>query len=175
MTSLYDVSIPVLAKIMRTMSAILKKGETWAKENNISTTDLMDSRLYEDMLSLSDNVVISASTCKKAIQRLSGPELPGPEFKEKTIEELHAIIDETLKQLGEVKKSDVDSKKAEIVPCSFGRLEMKATAINYAQGYVIPTAFFHLNMIYAILRSKGVPLGKKDAMNEFLVDFEGWH
>lgn len=39
-----------------------------------------------------------------------------------------------------------------------------ASVLNHS----IPNFFFHLQTAYAILRSKGVPLGKKDYIGSFL-------
>ncbi len=45
-------------------------------------------------------------------------------------------------------------------------LELTAQASALNQG--LPNFFFHLNIAYAILRSKGVPLGKRDYIGSFL-------
>lgn len=44
------------------------------------------------------------------------------------------------------------------------QITAKASVLN--QG--IPNFFFHLQTAYAILRSKGVPLGKRDYIGSFL-------
>lgn len=44
------------------------------------------------------------------------------------------------------------------------QLTAEASALN--QG--IPNFFFHLQTAYAILRSKGVPIGKRDYIGSFL-------
>lgn len=38
-------------------------------------------------------------------------------------------------------------------------------------GYLIPNFFFHVQTVYAILRSKGVPIGKKDYAESFVVGY----
>jgi hypothetical protein len=45
-------------------------------------------------------------------------------------------------------------------------VEVTAQASALNQG--VPNFFFHLNIAYAILRSKGVPLGKRDYIGSFL-------
>jgi hypothetical protein len=35
------------------------------------------------------------------------------------------------------------------------------------QQYALPNFFFHLSMVYALLRQQGLPLSK--------ADFDGWH
>jgi hypothetical protein len=36
------------------------------------------------------------------------------------------------------------------------------TGNTYVHGFAIPNFFFHLSMAYALLRMKGVPVGKLD-------------
>jgi hypothetical protein len=36
------------------------------------------------------------------------------------------------------------------------------TGLQYLQGFALPNFFFHVTTAYAILRAKGVPLGKTD-------------
>lgn len=38
----------------------------------------------------------------------------------------------------------------------------------YLSCFVLPNAYFHLQTTYAILRMKGVPLGKMDFLTSFL-------
>ncbi|CAJ2509506.1 Uu.00g145320.m01.CDS01 [Anthostomella pinea] len=171
MTSLYAISIPVLANVLKVTSTILKKGEQWAKEQKMSSADLLALRIYDDMLPLGMQVWINVVTTKKAIERLTGTAPPQIEGREKTIEELYAMIDDTLKELAQVKKEDVDDRDGVEVPCVFGKNEYKTSLVEYVHGYPIPTVYFHLNMIYAILRGKGVSLGKMDYMEEFMAPF----
>lgn len=45
------------------------------------------------------------------------------------------------------------------------KVAAKAAVLNHG----LPNYFFHLNTAYSILRSKGVPLGKKDYLSSFLL------
>jgi len=173
MTSLYDISIPVLTNIVKTTQSVLQKGEAWAKENNVKTTDLMARKIYDDMFPLTIQVIIVANVTKKTIERLTGTPHPDIEDFNKTLEELYAIIDQTLKELAAVKREDVvDGRESVQVSCMFFEKEYKATALEYVHGYAIPTVYFHLSIVYAILRGQGVPLGKWDYQTQFFKNFK---
>lgn len=46
---LYDMSVPMYISAMQSLLHILKKGETWASENNVELSKLFNARLYDDM------------------------------------------------------------------------------------------------------------------------------
>jgi hypothetical protein len=50
----------------------------------------------------------------------------------------------------------------------FGPDTLKVTAKDAALNHSIPNFFFHLQTAYAILRAKGVPIGKRDYLAPFL-------
>lgn len=50
----------------------------------------------------------------------------------------------------------------------FGGKTLKVTAKEAALSHGVPNFFFHLNAGYAILRSKGVPVGKADYLGSFV-------
>jgi len=47
-------------------------------------------------------------------------------------------------------------------------VNMELAAKDYYLGYALPNFFFHIQTAYAILRMKGVPLGKRDFLTAFL-------
>lgn len=51
---------------------------------------------------------------------------------------------------------------------ALGPTIIKLTATESVLKHSIPNFFFHVQTAYAILRSKGVPLGKRDYIASFL-------
>ena len=49
MTSLYKQSIPVLIKYLKTLSGLLKIGETFADEKGMKHDEMLSFRLVSDM------------------------------------------------------------------------------------------------------------------------------
>lgn len=174
MTSLYDITVPVLTNIVKTTKSVLKKGETWANKNNVSTSNLLSFKVYDDMFPLTIQILIIMNVSKKTMQRLTGITHPDITIADKSIEELYTLLDDTLAELESVKKEDVDERGIQnpIVPCDFFYKDYEASLVEYVQGYAIPTVFFHLSIAYAIMRGQGVPLGKWDYQTEFFRPFK---
>lgn len=174
MTSLYDVSIPVLTNILKTASSVLAKGEDWAKQNNFATSDLLELRVYHDMFPLKYQALIMVNVTKRTLERLTGVAHPTTDGFDsfKTLEELYAVIDETLGQASAVGKREADERGDVQVSCEFFSEEYTASLVDYVHGYTIPTVYFHLGILYAILRGKGIPLGKWDYQTEFFKVFK---
>ncbi|RYO74970.1 hypothetical protein DL766_006064 [Monosporascus sp. MC13-8B] len=173
MSSLYSVSIPVLLNILAATSHVLKKGGEHAREKGIAISEYLDARIAEDMLPLRTQVHIVCSTARKAVERLTGAAPPALDLEAErpTLEEWLAVVDETAEMLRAVDPAAVDGKEQTRVPCVFGPEKFEAPLADYVHGYPVPTAYFHLSMIYAILRGKGVPLGKVDYMTPFMQSF----
>ncbi|OTA90961.1 hypothetical protein M434DRAFT_397618, partial [Hypoxylon sp. CO27-5] len=171
MTSLYDLTIPVITKALQTEVTILKKAEDYAKENDKPITDLINARLISDMLPLSVQVSISVATAKKTLQVLAGKEFT-LEIKELSLEESYARLADTLKALAEVKPEEINGKESNIIEFNIGKRVARTTAIDGVQRFLIPTIYFHLTTLYDILRKEGVPLGKLDYLTHLIEGFE---
>ena len=55
-----------------------------------------------------------------------------------------------------------DGKEDNEVVLKFGPRSLTFTARDYVQTFALPNFYFHATTAYAILRHKGVPLGKID-------------
>ncbi|KAI2465364.1 hypothetical protein F4781DRAFT_409668 [Annulohypoxylon bovei var. microspora] len=170
MTSLYDLTVPVLTKILQTEVSILKDGEKWAKENGKSIDDLLKARLISDMYPLSIQVSITVMFVKKTLQLLVGADFE-PSVKEISLEECHSILQETLADLAKVKPESINGRESEILEFSIGKQTTKAPGFAGVQRTVLPTVYFHLTILYSILRKEGVPLGKLLYLTHFIDGF----
>ncbi|KAK6863529.1 hypothetical protein PG995_000057 [Apiospora arundinis] len=172
MPSLYDISIPVYTDITKTTVSILKKGEEHFQSQNKSVEDLLKLKLTDDMLALNMQILIIVMTGRKLLERVAGAApVDTPINQDYTLAQLQDLLNTQLQELAKVDRSQVDGREQDEVPCKFGPEQYKSSALDYVNGYPIPTAYFHLNMIYALLRKEGVPLGKKDYMTEFMKTF----
>ncbi|RYP72892.1 hypothetical protein DL771_003930 [Monosporascus sp. 5C6A] len=173
MASLYSISIPVIITTLTVTSDVLKKGGQHAQEKGIAISEYLNARLYEDMLPLTAQIRFLCSTARKAVERLTdvAPAEFDAEKQRDTLEDWLAVIDETLEILRAVDPEAVNGKEQTKVPCLLGPEKYEATLFDYVQGYPLPNMYFHLSIVYAILRAKGVPLGKADYLRPFLQGF----
>ncbi|KAK0623716.1 hypothetical protein B0T14DRAFT_425269 [Immersiella caudata] len=166
--TLHSASIGLFVKSLLALKRILKKAQS---HPGIDVASLPSARLHDDMLPLSFQVQMASNFSKKFVERAIPSKGPFPvwEDNETTIEELLARIEKTLELLERVEAKDLDGEEERVIELPMGRTESVTLEVKgYALGWVVPQVFFHVSIAYAILRSKGVPLGKKDFSSEFM-------
>ncbi|KAK4448956.1 hypothetical protein QBC34DRAFT_406414 [Podospora aff. communis PSN243] len=166
--TLHSASIDLFTKSLLALKRILKKAQSYA---GVDAASLPSARLHDDMLPLSFQIQMVSNFSKKFVERVvpsKGP-FPAWEDNETTIEELLTRIDKTLELLERVEVKDLDGEEERVVELPMGKTEGVTLGVKgYALGWVVPQVFFHVSIAYAILRSMGVPLGKKDFSSEFM-------
>jgi hypothetical protein len=60
------------------------------------------------------------------------------------------------------KREDFEGKEDVEVKFVTGGVELVFTGLKYVQFFAVPNFWFHVVAAYAILRAKGVPVGKRD-------------
>jgi hypothetical protein len=158
--SLYDFSIPALTRGLTNISAILDKAAAQAAEKKYDSAVLATARLFPDMHPLTRQVQIACDMAKGAAARLAGIEVPKHDDTEVTFADLKARIAKTLDFLKTVTAAQL--KDAESRPIELNSGSLKFTAVNYVTDFVLPNFYFHLSMVYALLRKSGINLGKRD-------------
>jgi hypothetical protein len=168
MTSpVYNYTVPTFIKGLETLTLILKKAEDYAKQNNIPLSDFVNARLYEDMKPLIFQIQSASNTAKGSVSRLAGTEVVSMEDNETTFEEIYARINRTIDVIKAVDPKLFEGKDHTEFQTKLGPYEVTFTGQSYANRFGLPNFFFHLNIAYAILRSKGVPIGKMDYLKYF--------
>lgn len=160
--SLYDVSIPVFLRAFQNLSDILKKGEAFADENGLPHADLLCARLYPDMAPLTAQIQRASDTAKFVAVRLGGTENVPMEDNETSFADLHARIDRTVALLRTLPADAMDGKDESEVVLKTRDQSVTFKGRDYLLSFAIPNFFFHVTTAYALLRHKGVPIGKMD-------------
>ncbi len=160
--SLHDVSIPVFLRAFQNLSGILKKGEAFADENGIAHSELLEARLFSDMAPLTAQIQRASDTAKFVAVRLGGIENVPMEDNESSFADLYARIDATVAVLRSLPADAMDGKERAEVVLKSGGQSVTFTGREYLLAFAIPNFFFHVTTAYALLRHKGVPVGKMD-------------
>ena len=160
--SLYDVSVPAFLRGFANLTGILKKAEAFADEKGIAHKELLEARLIEDMLPLTGQIQRASDSAKFVPVRVGGAENVSMADEEVTFADLHARIEKTVAFLnGIVPATMADREDIEVVLKTRSG-ETTFTGKNYVLGFALPNFYFHAATAYAILRHKGVPIGKMD-------------
>jgi uncharacterized protein len=160
--SLYDFSVPVLTHGLTNLSAILDKAAAHAAEKKYDSAVLAGARLFPDMYPLTRQVQIACDTAKGAAARLAGIEPPKHEDSEVNFADLKARVAKTVDFLKTVTADRLKDAESRPIELKFPNGSLKFTAVRYLTDFVLPNFYFHLSMVYALLRKNGVDLGKGD-------------
>jgi uncharacterized protein len=166
--SLYAASVPVFKQMLGSVSALLKTVEAHAEAKKIDPSVFLQARLFPDMFPLLRQVQIACDFARGVSARLAGVEVPKYEDKEQSFAELQALIASTLAFLDGFTPAQIDGQDArEIITRPGTPKERRFKGQDYLLSYGIPQFFFHITTTYAILRSNGVEVGKKDYMGAY--------
>jgi hypothetical protein len=160
--SMYQVSVPRFANILKNLSAILDKAQAHAEGKKIDPLVLTSDRLFPDMFPLTRQVQVACDGAKGAVARLAGVDIPKHEDTEKTFDELKARIAKTVEFVESFKPAQIDGSEDKEVLLTIGGKEIKMTGMNYLLGRALPNFYFHVTTAYNILRHNGVEIGKRD-------------
>lgn len=161
-TELHTLTLPVLVRGLANLAAILEKGRTWADENNLPHETLLTARLIEDMGPLIMQIQRASDTAKGAAARLGQAEAPAMPDTETSFADLQERIAKTIAFLNSVPADALNGRDEATVTLTVPNKSWDFTGRDYALNFVLPNFYFHVTTAYAILRAKGVPIGKPD-------------
>jgi len=160
--SLYDASIPVFIRAFANLSAILEKGRAHADENGIDHAELLEARLYPDMAPLTAQIQRASDTARFTAVRVGQIEPLAIADNEVSFDDLQARIATTVDFLKAVPTDSMDGREDAHVELKTPNATIDFTGTSYVLGFAVPNFYFHVTTAYALLRMKGVPVGKLD-------------
>ena len=155
--------VDLFSRALGTADHLLTKGAAHAEEQGGRGEDILDWRLIGDMHPLRFQVMTVCNFAQQWPARVAG--LPVPEAVGDTLDlaGLKAAIAQARAFLGGLKPEQFEGRDA--APLTFGigpSLEPTLESGRWLTVFAATNLNFHLSMAYAILRAKGVPLGKVD-------------
>jgi uncharacterized protein len=146
---------------LKTLETCFDKAEHYAAAKKFDVAVLLRSRLAPDMQDFIYQVQSACDYVKAAAAWLSGQMPPQHPDTEQTIGELRARIRKTVDFADSVTAAQYAGADERKIKLSW----MPGQVIggeDYLLQVVVPNAFFHMAMAYAILRHNGVDVGKRD-------------
>ena len=162
---MYEACVPVLQHYLNQLDHMLLK-----TQRHLATkpeTELLQLRLAPDMMVLWQQVLVAIGFSLRASAPLVEVDAPTIQFEEKSIEFLRADLQVAQNFLSQLKPEQFINRGHLNIQHQAGDAVLDMPASVYLQLYALPNFFFHLSMVYALLRQYGVPLGKHD--------FDGFH
>ena len=156
--SLHQTAIPGFISMLGNIRTWLGKAAELGDE-----AALLEARLADDMLPFARQVQIASDAAKGAAARLTGSEAPAMPDTETSLTELQARCDKTIAYLQSVDAAAFDAGATSEVVLTFPNGGgLKTDGFTFLTQFSIPNFYFHASMTYAILRSRGLALGKAD-------------
>lgn len=162
--SMYQASVPVFARRLTALSAILDKTAAHAAEKKIDPAAYLQARLYPDMYPLVKQAQVASDFAKNCAARLAGVETPKYEDTETTFAELKARLDKTVAFVQSFKPEQIDGSDARTIAFKMGPRDVSMSGADYLLTVAMPNFYFHVTTAYVILRHNGIEVGKRDFM-----------
>ena len=168
--SLYTATVPSYRQILGSVSGLLGTAETFCNERGIAPGEIIQARLAEDMLPFAYQVKATAVHSIGAIEAVRkgvfSPDMsPFPE----SFAALKARIAEALAALEAIEPSEIDAFVGRDMRFEFGERRINFTAEDFLLSFSQPNFYFHATTSYAILRWKGLPIGKRNFTGQLRV------
>jgi uncharacterized protein len=128
---------------------------------------LLQARLAADMLPLQTQVDVVSNFALRGCFPLAGEAMPDDGDFPASFDGLRARLAKSMALLETLPPERFTDGWMRVVHDRAGDAELSLPAVEFLFQYALPNFFFHLGVVYAILRSCGVPLGK--------ADFDGYH
>jgi len=166
-TSLYDLSVACFLQTLGGVSGFLDKGLAHCREHNIDANDIIEARLFADMLPFRFQVLSLAHHSAGAIAGVKkGVFHPPGESPALDYAGLQKVVADARAALQAETPAQVNACEGKDVIFQIGDRKLPFTAEGFLLSFSLPNFHFHATTAYDILRSKGVKIGKRDYLGQ---------
>ncbi|WP_296509834.1 DUF1993 family protein [Rhodoferax sp.] len=165
--ALYTASVPVFARYLVQLQGLLAKASTHCADTGNPEASLLQARLAPDMLPLGVQVEIAVNFVFRACAPLAGQPVPPFGEHHESLARLQARVETAQAFLRTLQPKDFAAAAERTIHDPAGQATVALDGSTFLQQYALPNFFFHLSMVYALLRQQGLLLSKGD--------FDGWH
>ncbi len=154
-------AISQCTQMLKNIEGWLDKAEAHAAVKKFNVNTLMTDRLAPDMKPFKYQIQSACDYVKAAAAWLSGQVPPKHKDNEQTIDDMRARIRKTVAFAEGVREAQYAGASDRNVSLSWTPGK-RLGGTDYLLQMAIPNTYFHVTIAYAILRHKGVEIGKMD-------------
>jgi uncharacterized protein len=154
--------VDLYSKALATLDHVLSKGAEFAASKGVSEAEMLEWRLIDDMNPLRFQAFVVINFAKQWPARAVGAEPPADIAADLDLKGLKAAIAEARASLAGLKAEQFDGRDDVALKVNLGQIEPELPLGQWLSGFATTNLYFHLSMAYAILRARGVALGKID-------------
>lgn len=161
--SLYAATVPTFLQILPSLGTLCDKGAAWCAEQGVPEAELVQARLAEDMWPFAMQVRAAWLHSAGAIEGVGKGET-SPDFSDPPADfaTLKAGVDRAVASLEATSPETVNALVGKDTCFRIGERRMDFLVEDYLLTFALPNFFFHATTAYAILRSRGLDIGKRD-------------
>lgn len=165
---LYDVSVAIFLQTLGGVEGFLERALGHCRDHKIDLDDIVETRLYPDMLPFRYQILATAHHSAGALAGVkAGVFSPPPESPPLDYSALQNVIAKAREELQRLSPDAVNALQGRDVLFQAGDLKLPFTAEGFLLSFSLPNFYFHATTAYDILRSRGVPLGKRDYLGKW--------
>ena len=162
-TSFYDLSVPSFLQTVRAIAGFLNRAAEHCAETGADADGFVHARLFDDMAPFHFQIeaawhhsVWGLEAAKTGV--FTPPALVGPV----PFAELQGMIGKAETALEAFSPDEVNGWAGKQLDLQIGPRRLAFTSETLILSFSLPNFHFHAVTAYDILRSRGVPLGKRD-------------
>jgi uncharacterized protein len=165
--TLHDATVPSFLQNLEAMQGILDRGLSHCRESGLDPAELVETRLAPDMHPLRFQVISVAHHSATALQGAMAGSFTGPpNLGPLDYPALQALIAEARAKVEAVTPEQLNGAADGVVNFPVRDRVMRFVAADFLLSFSVPNFYFHVSTSYAILRMKGVGLGKRDYLGK---------
>lgn len=161
--SLYEASVPGYLQTLAAVGAFLDKALAHFREHGVDPEAIVETRLWPDMLPLRFQIQSVAHHSLGTLEAIqSGLFRPPTDLPQPDYAGLQELMVRTREAVGRFSPEAVNARAGADLVFEFRKSRLAFTTEDFLLSFSLPNFYFHATTAYDILRSKGVPLGKRD-------------
>ena len=169
--SLYSATIPSNLQDLGALSGLIAKAEAFCEERGLAPATLIGARLAEDMHPFAYQVKSTMVHSIGAIEGVrKGAFSPDDSVPPDSFAAMEAMLAKTRARLEAIDPAEVDGFVGRDMAFVIGERRIPFTAENFLLSFSQPNFYFHATTTYAILRSQGVQIGKRDFLGRLRIN-----
>ena len=163
--SLYDVSVTSYLQALSGVAGFLDRGLDHCRQTGADPEELVEARLIGDMHALRFQIVQLGRHSVGALEAVKQGVLALPRDRPQLdYAGLQKWVADTRAALEALDPAEIDALEGGEVVFEAPDLRRVFTSEGFLLSFALPNFYFHAATAYDILRSRGVPIGKRDFM-----------
>ena len=163
--ALYDLSVSCFLQTLGAVAGFMEKEIAHCRDNNIDPAEIVETRLFPDMAPFRFQIQSVAHHSFGAVEAVkAGVFNPPGKADLPDYASLQKLVADARAGLEAMKPTEVNALEGKDVSFQFRDTKLPFVAEAFLLSFSLPNFHFHATTAYDILRSKGVPVGKRDYM-----------